>query len=188
MVVACPRARFVACLLAATGCARFGYDPIEAKGASAITGADAGTVDATSAGSGGNADDADIGAPGGQGGGAASDDGATEPLDTSVLDVLSPPDVAEPPDVAAPPPDVVAEDASSPDADAASDALPPPAGLVVDFSAPGAVLLNGAAKIDGTSLDLVTGDYFQAGSAYLPTPYPIGPATTFSIAFAFRIY
>jgi hypothetical protein len=144
-------------LVAVTGCARFGYDPIEAKANAQIVGSDADVV--ASDGQGGNV------IPPHDSGAALSE--------TSDLDVLTQSDITESPDVIP---------------DDGSDAPPPSTGVVIDLSDPLAMLRNGAAKINGTELDLVTGDYFQAGSTYLPTPYPIGPTTTFSIAFSFRLY
>jgi hypothetical protein len=161
MAVARSGAGFVACLLVVAGC-RFGYDPIEAKASAQIA-----------------ESDADIIATDGQGGNVIpADDAGSVLSDTSILDVLTQPDVTELPDVVS--------DGSA--FDEASDAPPLSNVVVVDLSDPTSMVRNGAARIDGTSLNLVTGEYFQAGSAYLPTPYAIGPTTTFSIAFSFRLY
>jgi hypothetical protein len=162
MALARSGAGFVLCIVAVSGCARFGYDPLQAKAQIVESDADVGTTD----GQGGNVN--------------PSDDAGSGLMDTEVVDVLAPPDVTESPDVVS--------DAGSDALDEASDAPPPSTGVVIDLSDPLAMLRNGATKINGMELDLVTGDYFQAGSAYLPTPYPIGPTTTFSIAFSFRIY
>jgi len=151
MAVARPGAGFVACLVVAAGCARFGYDPIEARAKAPIVEGDAHIA-------------------GESGAFSPPDDSGAGLAETLAPDVVTQLDDAEPPDVVT---------------DAGSDAS---TGRVVDFSDPGATLRNGATKIDGTALNLVTGDFYQAGSAYLPTPYLIGPTTTFSIAFTFRLY
>jgi hypothetical protein len=73
-------------------------------------------------------------------------------------------------------------------ADAAEAADASTTDLVVDLSNPAKMILNGSAVIAGSELDLTTGQLVQAGSAYLPDPYPIGPNTVFSIFFTFRLY
>jgi hypothetical protein len=150
-------------LVAVAGCARFGYDPIEAKAQIVESDAGAGVTD----GQGGNV--------------SPPDEAGSDLMEAGDLDVLTQADITEPVDV-------VTDAGSEPGLDDSSDGPMQSTGVVVDLSDPLAMLRNGAAKINGTELDLVTADFFQAGSAYLPTPYAIGPATTFSIAFSFRIY
>jgi hypothetical protein len=57
----------------------------------------------------------------------------------------------------------------------------------VDFSDPSQTVRNGNAKLVGSTLQLTAATNYQIGSAYLPNAYAIGPNTTFSIVFTFRI-
>jgi len=167
------RAAVVCGWVVAVAACRVGYEPIETRRATSGVTVDAATAGAggseneagsgggdVDAGSGGAPDDAGSGGgPDDAGSGGAPDDATA---DEAPLDAASP-DVAE-------------------DADAA------PSDLVVDFSDPAQMVRNGSATIDGSALDLTTGAQVQAGSAYLPTPYAIGPSTVFSIFFTFRMY
>src|SRR4051794_36204473 len=98
MAVARSGAGFVACLVAAIGCGRFGYDPIEVSARISIADGDA-----------------DVGEAGGQSGvGTPPDDSGSRLPETSEFDAFLPPDV-------------LTEDGSS-GPDATSDAGPPPPG------------------------------------------------------------
>lgn len=83
-------------------------------------------------------------------------------------------------------------DSGSSGGSAGREAGPPPTGdggtTIVDVTDPAQTVRTGAATIGAGELDITSAVKNQAGAAYVPTPYTIGPSTSFTIHFSFRIH
>jgi hypothetical protein len=75
---------------------------------------------------------------------------------------------------------------------AGREAGPPPTGdggtTIIDVTDPAQTVRVGAATIGVGELDITSAIKNQAGAAYVPTSYVIGPNTSFTIHFSFRIH
>lgn len=163
------------------GCGRLGYD-LSTLGVSGTPGTNGGAAGSTGGGATGGGLD---GAIGGGGSDAVSGSGGTPGTssDASISDAR----VGSGGSVGAPDAGGTADAANSSGGSTSLEAGPPTT-RIVDVTDPTQTLRLGTAQIGNGELDLTPNSRTVVGAAYLPQPYVISPATSFTVSFSFRLH
>src|SRR5258708_15566792 len=151
-------------VMAIAGCGRIGYEPLDIDREGGLVAPRDGAADALAA--------------------DAADSGESDAPDGS--DALRPVDGSED-GASSQGPDSGAQDAR-PDNGQGSSGGADASTRVVNLTDPAQTVRSGMAQINGSELDLTVNSRDNAGAAYLPQPYAIGPPTSFTLAASFRLY